>query len=251
MTLDWQAEGLRLTAFLAPSAQPKGDAWWEYVTGNPPDTHTSKPALGQLVDVGPFNDKTLTLSIQAGRIDWLLSPSQDVVQDSSIVLKTVGSFPGVLDGYVQMMQEWLGKCPGVLRLAFGTTLLAPIESKPSGYQRLGRILPAVRLDPTGSEDFFYQINRPRIASGSFGSLKINRLSRWSVASLQRFSSSVALGSPTAPQLQISSKIMACRLELDMSTPNDRVEELQHKALPDIFRRLTVMGTEIAAKGDAA
>lgn len=244
----WKAESLRLTTFLTPSAQPKGDDWFASIAGAQPETRTEKPSLGQLVDVGAFEDSTLTLSVQAGRIDWFLGPSQSTIQDGAVAIKSVGSFPGVLDVFSRPMLKWLSKCPPVLRLAYGAVLLEPVENKELGYERLGGSLPSVRVDAKESEDFFYQINRPRTLSANRGHLKINRLSKWSVSSFQLFSAAIA-PDMKVPYQHLGPKTLACRLELDISTRAENQVELPHQELPEIFRELAVLGTEIAEKGD--
>jgi hypothetical protein len=245
---DWQAESLRLTAFLTPSVQPNGGDWWASIAGTQPETRTAKPALGQLVDSGTFEDNMLTLSIQAGRIDWFLGPNPAVAQDSSVPIKSVGPFSSALDGFLRAMLKWLELCPPVLRLAYGVVLLEPTESKEAGYKRLAESLPSIRLDAKDSEDFFYQINRPRQTPANLGHLKVNRLSKWSVSSFQMFSSVIA-PDMKIPYQHLGPKTLVCRLELDISTPAEKPDELPHEKLKEIFRELTVVGTEIAEKGD--
>lgn len=244
---NWQAESLRLTAFVTPSAQVKGEDWWTRIAGTQPETRTAKPALGQMVDAGIFEGNSLTLSIQPGRIDWFLSPDQSKVEDSAVEIRSIGSFREVVGTFLSAMLKWLELCPPIIRLAYGAILLEPVENKEVGYRRLSEYLPSVRVDAEASADFSYQINRPRKSQVKIDGLQINRLSKWSVTSLH--SVTLAVGPKLIHQYRSAAQTMACRLELDINTPAEIQDELPHDKLGDIFRELTNMGSEIANRGD--
>lgn len=249
----WQAETVRMTAFLAPSAQVKADGWWMATVGSEPDTRTSKPSRGELVETGNYLDNSLTLSVQPGRIDWILAPSQAQIENSEIEIKTVGRFPEVADSFGHAMSAWLKICPPVVRLAYGSVLLERVESKEAGYRQLSKYLPSIKVD-ADSQDFFYQVNRPKLLSAGKENLKFNRLSKWSVMSFQPVRLAFSIGSPpTVGPATIfappGSTVYAGRLELDLSTPGDRQNELAHDELTAIFAQLVAFGSEIANRGD--
>ncbi len=104
----------------------------------------------------------------------------------------------------------------------------------------------MQLDPTSS-DFSYQINRPRISGSGIPDLKINRLSKWSVASwrLEEWS----LGPQTTVKTLEGQEAFSCRLELDINTAADFSGEITSQSLASIFAEQINLGAEIAEHGD--
>jgi hypothetical protein len=242
-------ESLRLTAFLGATPSPREPTWWSDLTDNEPETRTSKPPMGVFQEIGVFQDRTLVLSIQPGRIDWLFNPGPSQVEAE---ISSVGDIPSAQGIFLPAMRRWLGEmAPAVIRMGYGVTLLEPVRDKVAGYMRLAELLPAVHIDPQGSADFIYQINRPRQSALGIQNLSINRLSNWSVALIQRFGFIFSAGSPPAlapPQL---GALSAVRIALDISTAPTFPGELPHGRLADIFDELINLGAEIAAHGDRA
>src|SRR5208282_50763 len=105
--------------------------------------------------------------------------------------------------------------PPAIRLAYGAILLQPVDNRETGYLRLGELASAVKIDPK-SEDFFYQINRPR-ESTTLKNMRLNRLSKWSVALFQpmRFAFGFPQNQPAQPMVYShgGTPAMACRVEL--------------------------------------
>src|SRR5271157_274073 len=240
-----QTESLRLTSFFAPSVQVAGPTWWADLVGGQPETTTSKPARGEFQQAGPLSERTLTLSTQPGRVDWFLTPrfEEGVVPEG----RWAGRFSDALEAFVPVMTQWLRTCPEVTRLAFGAIVYEPAVDKVAGYRRLADYLPSVRLDPEGSFDFFYQINRPR-SSTAMENLKINRLSKWSVAAFVPVRLALNQGSLHS---FVGEGEQACRIELDISTEAERAEELPGANLPSLFEELKNLAVELATKGDVA
>src|SRR5215469_4073100 len=132
---NWLAESFRLTVFLAPNVQPKDEGWWARVTGANPESKTAKPARGELVETGIFQSNVLTLSVQPGRIDWILSPNLSSENESGEI-KSVGSFEDVGKTFSTAMSSWLNYCPPIVRLAYGAVMLEPVENRKAGYIRI-------------------------------------------------------------------------------------------------------------------
>src|SRR5437667_8331987 len=72
----------------------------------------------------------------------------------------------------------IDKVLDVRRLAVGEQMLLPVASPVKAYRALGKFLPSVKIDPEGSSDFFYRINRPRTVDLNGRPMIINRLSQW-------------------------------------------------------------------------
>lgn len=244
----WQVKTLRLTAFPSPSAQFLEPTWWADLVGEPPESKTLRPRERVQQEEGLFEGKKLVLNARPTRIDWLFTPIDDrelEVED----FPTLGPFSESLDIFLPLMLRWfeLETCPSVQRLAFGAILLHSVESRQAGDRQISAYLPSVQLDLEGSSDLLYQINRPRDSSSGVPDLRINRLSKWSVATMK----SVAFSMRAASVEYISARgeHFACRLELDINTSQYFQGELAREQLPQVFQELVDLGKEIAREGD--
>jgi hypothetical protein len=115
------------------------------------------------------------------------------------------------------------------------------------YQKLSEFLPRIWIDPVGSTDFGYQVNRPR-KSLTIDGQRIQRLSKWS-ASL-----SGLIQLQVAPLVSQQSAILqegqnACRIEIDISTDPLIAEPLPAAKLAPILDELIQLGLEITSQGD--
>jgi hypothetical protein len=236
---EWEAESLRLTAFLSPSAQIDQHDWWKTIVGDLPERTTSERSTGIQQEEGKFGDGKLSLIVQPTRIDWQLTPL-DVSPSSPLGFPKVGPWLDSLRSFHDLMLSWIEIAPPVQRLAFGAVFLLQVPNSQEGYKKLSDYLP-FELDKD-STDFFYQINRPRKSTSiKQFDLKINRLSKWNV--LGGFA--LSLNQP----LQIKPTQFSLRLELDLSTAEDFQNELPSEQLPQILSELVEVGKEIALKGD--
>lgn len=209
---DLQTESLRLTAFLAPAAQGDQPAWWADLVGAQPETRTSKPSKGELQETGTVGERTLVLSVFPGRVDWFLGPrfEEGVIRET----RWAGRFPDTLEAFGQLMTRWLAICPALVRLALGVVVHEPALDKVTAYRKLAQYLPAVTVDPDGSQDLLYQINRPRNSAVLEG-LKINRLSKWSAALF--VSLRMEITGQQVQQQRVGAGAHSCRVELDLNT----------------------------------
>jgi len=238
----WQAESFRVTCFPSSATDISSKNWWMDVIGEQPENTTIRAKDGFRQDEGHINSRKVLLGIQPIRIDWLMLPND---QEGEI---SIGSFQEGLDVFLTLMSRWFKVNPPIRRLAFGTVLMLPVDSKQSGYELLGNYLPNVKLDPIGTSDFLYQINRPRTSQTKISDLLINRLTKWSV--LKRGLVGFEL-SPSLPMAAFvpSSETLACRVELDLNTSADYKGDLPSDQLTEIFNELIDLTKEIALKGD--
>lgn len=236
---DWQVQNLRLTAFLN---SPIGVSFWDRLLGGPPEQVTESPRTKERQEVGAaFGEATLLFKSEPLRLDWILHEGKEAL--------AVGPWETTLNTFADLMNRWftLEDCPPVKRLAFGCILLAPASDRPNGYRLLQHYLPSVTIDPEASSDFFFQINRPRESTLGISGLRINRLSKWSVASLIMRQISIGLSGVTAAPL--SPPLFGCRLELDINTVSDYQGTFERQQLPSLLQELTSLGQEIVIEGD--
>ncbi|MGL5872035.1 MAG: hypothetical protein ACRC2R_06650 [Xenococcaceae cyanobacterium] len=242
---EWQANNLRLTAFLSPSAQIGEQDWWQTLLGELPDNKSSQPKTGIQQEEGSFKDGQvegkLILIVQPTRVDWQLVPSDF----NGSEIPTIGSFLDSVNSFLALMLRWLKDSPPIQRLAFGSSILQFVNSSQEGYKCISGYLP-FDLDEDSS-DFFYQINRPRQSTSvELPDLKINRLSRWGIQLLVNIAFS--LNKP-APQRTTKPAQVTIALDLDINTAENILDELPSEQLSQIFKELVELGKEIAEKGD--
>lgn len=239
---DWQVESLRITSFPSATTQVNVANWWHDLVGEQPENRVVRLKEGLHQDEGHVHDTKLILGVQPMRIDWLVVPSDS--QDKF----WVGPFQDSLDSFLELMARWFKIIPPTKRLAFGAVLMLPVEDRRSGYILIANYLPHIKLDPEGSSDFLYQINRPRNSRTGIPGLKINRLTKWSVARRGTGQIELSLHEPKASYFP-TSESYACRLELDINTIQDYQGNLPHDQLSGIFQELVDLGKEIVIKGD--
>jgi len=217
---EWAAQVLRVTLFPASWERPDDLGWWAQMTGEEPESETLKRRQGILQESGPLEDGQLALSIQPTRIDLLFaSKTTDYTEKEGEdgTPPTLGQFQQALAAFLKAVKNWfaLESCPAAERLAFGAVLLRPVENRSQGYTLLNAFLPYVQLDPDGSSNLLYRINRRRPLKMDIPALQVNRLSAWSVMKWQT-------GQAAIQGLEITKHVpieegCACRLELDINT----------------------------------
>lgn len=239
---NWLAQSVRVTAFPVSGFEIPEVSWWTTLVAEPPETRTMKPREGILFEEGIVQEGRLRLKIHPIKIDWhyVVARPEKVEQG----IPSLGTFSQTLELFVPLMRRWLkDMCPKINRLAFGASIFQPVQDQKTGYETLGRYLPAVKIDPIGSSDFLYRINRPRQLKTGMPGLKINRLTSWSVIRLESHSA-------VAQRLFVQDlNLRACYVELDISTSQDHEGDLPSDKLTGIFDELLSESKELATEGD--
>jgi hypothetical protein len=218
---------------------------WNQLLGTEPQIAQSLPRQGARIEAGPHQSGWVVLEANPVRIDWKFSPQPDAPSPS--IWDTVGELAQAEATLRPLMQRWFRQSPPLYRVAFGAVLLKPVDDLAMGYHILGSMLPLIQLDPTGSSDFMYQINRRRRSKSDVRDLEINRLSKWSVA--HRKTISMGISPSPSPADETGPGLYACRLELDInSVPiSNRVIKKSH--LPRLLDEFIELANEIAVEGD--
>ena len=243
----WRAGALRLTVLRTPTSEAAPSDWWAKIVGIEPESRTSKPKAGEFVDQGPFAEGSLALSIRLERIDWQYVPARQ--EEVVVGFPDVGTLKVALNAFVPVMMKWLEVCPRGKRLAFGASLFQSVGGREEGYAKLAEYLHSVKMDPKGSSDFTYQINRSRKSAPGEG-LSVNRLSRWDVASTGRIQIQVT----PAAQMKMTAQSLpgmefAIHTELDINTAAEFERDLPHDKLQAILDELVEFAIEISERGD--
>ena len=246
---DWQVESLRLSAFMVDVIDPAKTRCWESLVGKIPDELRSQPQQQLVVEEGPFLNGRLLVEARRNRFDWRLIHD---LNNPSHEFPVMGSYDALESRFRDLMLKWLADCPPIHRVAYGGVLLLPAESQLDAYKKLDGLLPAVDIDPENTRDLTYRINRRRNSRCEIEGLKINRLSTWSVAQIVDTLVEMSAGGHHPPKvMQSPNSRNICRLELDINTVPEFVQELDKRLLPEIFNELVDTGNEIAAKGDVS
>lgn len=243
----WQTESLRVTAFPVLPMDNEGTGWWQVVAGEEPESRTVQPRMGLVQETGRIGDGrfSLTLSCLRDRVDWLFATGP--LEREHGGLPTCDAFSEAVDVFRNALGGWLQVAPPLKRIAFGMVLLAEVSDIRSGYQSLSSYLPSVNLDPEGSTDFSYSINRPRNLKSFPQIEKVNRLSRWAV--VQMLGMTIALSQGKAVSQALGQASIACRLELDINTDAAFNGEIPTENIPAVLDELIGLGKEIADYGD--
>jgi hypothetical protein len=241
-----QTESLRFTVFLPANQRVGNQSWWTELVGVEPESRNSRPNIGQLLEAGPVRAYGLVLAINPGRVDWILTPKQEegVPPES----RWAGPLDETLPFFVELMTQWFAFCPPVVRLALGAVLHEPMRDRQEAYSRLAQYLPTVQIDPEGSSEFFYQVNRPR-KSKTIEGMRINRLSKWSAALTVPVRFSISLGQTQGQMEKVGDGEQTCRIELDISTDQESTEKLSPPILPALLMEFMDLAKEIVADGD--
>ena len=240
--VDWEAEQLRITTFHPLDVGMDALAgWWESVTGDKPEQQVDRPREGIREISGLFQDKRLVLASQPGRVNVLLLPPAPPLGEEADRLPALGPLASALDTLRVLGPSWLNSERPITRLAFGAVLVKSVPDLPSGHRIISQFLP-FGLDESNVSDLFYQINRPRNSRDE--RMRINRLTRWSVA--QGGTISFAIGPHEVTRSESDARF-ACRVELDINTQANRVALIDNKL--SLFEEMIEYGEEIARQGD--
>ena len=242
----WNVERLRATTFHPTSIDfEQGTKWWQEVIGESPDQVLTRPKQRVSQQSGDLDENQVTLLVRPERVDWNIQAATDDSDELGQEFETLGPFTSALEPYSKLVNSWLMICPTSSRLAFGAVLVRQVTDFASAIGVLSKYLPDVRLDETGSEDFLYQINRPRDSRQKPG-LRINRLTKWSVTQFGTIS--LELG-PSSGNLMSGPRQLACQLELDINTPANSSKPFAREEVGKLFLELLELGKELALEGD--
>ena len=244
---EWQAESLRLTAFLSDMIDPAATPFWESLVGRAPDEIRSIPRQQMVTEEGPYSDGRLRVEVRQNRVDWRLSFDP---RSPALRSPTIGPYRIVEQNFRVLMRKWLAGSLAVHRLGYGSVLLLPLGSLSEVCAKLNDILKTVQLDQEGVQDFTYRINRRRDSRVGIEGLKINRLSTWSAAQIMNALVEIPSGGQGVPRIVPSADSgHMCRLELDMNTSPEFRRKFTPSEMEKIFDELVAFSCEIVEEGD--
>ncbi len=249
----WEAESLRATGIFPPGVTLETVPLWRTLSDQPPEQISELPQQGVRQEIGMLGHGQLIISQTTNRVDIIYAPKQAQLPSAAPAiatgvtgLPTVGAFEQALQEFVPIVHRWLNAAQSVGRLAFASVLLHRVATARDGYEILRELLlPHVKVDPEGSSEMLWQINRKRV-SKVLSNKNINRLSKWSLAQLRR----VEMTIENAGILPAATGTLdtAVRVEIDINTEDVR-DPLPPEALVPLFDELCGLAREIAKNGD--
>ncbi len=245
--IDWVVEHLRLTAFPATGTfdAASSQTWFERVTGDVPEQSITQQRGALAVVSGPLakhQGVQMQLQVDPVAVHWRLLAAG---LGSGSELNSIGVLANFEAPFKELAAAWLRVAPALRRLAVGAVLVHPVQGRSEGHAELQKLLPAIAI-PERAEDLLYQINRPRMST-IFEALKVNRVTKFSVGVVQRFT----VGVTEIPAFGQADSQYFTRLETDLSTPADRRDAFRtdDDSLRELLSELWDMTFEISLQGD--
>jgi hypothetical protein len=186
----------------------------------------------------------LILAIDRSRLDWQM---EGVDEGDPWQVPVLDRWSEAVAGFQAVVEAWLrrGDVPDLLRVAFGAVLLQPVASIEEGNQRLMQAVPGLPLKINNTSDALFQVNRPCESWSYAGQLRLNRLTKWSVATIQSFEISL----PRMVPVSTGDEQCVFRVELDINTDATRGKPLDRSRLPELFGELVQLALGLATDGD--
>ncbi len=242
---EWDIESLRVSLFspVGSLISAKQDIW-QKVTDNEPDSIDTRPRERVTRAVGSVDKNNLQLLIREDRLDWIIQPNIDshLPTDPVLTLKDTNETLALLQKATRYSLETISI---VQRFAFSPVLIKHVSEPTAGLSQLSRYLP--RLDTASMEgsDFIYQ-NNVRQRSTSVPHVRINRLSKWSIAQIG--SLELKVRASERPHVNTPSIRYARMLNLDVNS-DPTTGAVSGDKIPGLFDELVTLANQVATKGD--
>lgn len=246
-TIVWHAEQLRTTLFPAESPLSLNLLdLWKHIRNDEPDNFSLKPPLQRIEK--ELDGRNFIITFSVDRIHFQMLPPTPTNPPAE-PFAVIGDFKKVLPIFEDVVRPWLENenQDNIIRLAVGGILLSEVKSREVGYHNLDKLLPAVQIDAENSRDFQYQINRPRDIKIGKEPSYFNRICTWSVLKSQAVG--FIVGQKGTAHRETFPIKFACRLALDISTPQDNEIIFNRELIGPLSHELHEIGIEIADYGD--
>lgn len=241
---DWLVESLRCTVFPMEPGAVLAD--FAVAMGVAPDRVDAQPKLGITQESAVMDDGVTTVALE--RVPLLAHFRMGMPPEARITTGVdLPELSVANEAFLDRAATWLCALPHLSRLAYGAVFLRPVSSRVEGYEVLGTLLHSLKVDPRGSQDLRFQINRPRDIEFDGEVFRINRLTKWTVrkALLAAMSPDRAVTTPLGAEYHVM-------LDLDVNTIQGHgvVPEEPQRVL-ELFKTLVGLGVEISEQGDVA
>jgi hypothetical protein len=243
---EWYIESLRLTGFFAGEVNLLEEETWRIVTGTNPEATAARLAEGIRNARGNFEGVPLVLTIQTNRIDWLLAGIPTSELAGKIGFPAIGTVGEAWPRVQRLLNQWRPHMPSFRRVGIGAVAFFPVSSRQEGYASLRPYLQHVEIDPAGSTDLLFRINRPRPSASGISGLRINRVATWAVGESRAF---VFQPSSQAADITSVRPVYSCRVELDINTAPDYLGLIDPKLGAMLMEECLSLAAQLIERGD--
>ncbi|WP_375783027.1 hypothetical protein ACE10Z_24315 [Bradyrhizobium sp. Pha-3] len=240
MSFDWICESLRLTAFSTGTASITGEDW-KRLTGQD-EAEQEQKGGGRHIFVSNLMGGQLSLGALGNRCDCVLIPG---VPGASGV-PSLGAWPGAMYSFLEKTIPLLERMSfPVARVGFAPILLLPFPERLDAYKALTSLVKSIKHPADKLHDLHFRINWP-VASKTDSTLRLNRITTWSVVQIQLQVFTPDAVNPAAFSDDITH---ALRLELDHNTDVKHATAFDAALLAPIYRELADLALENAILGE--
>jgi len=240
----WRTLGIRLSVFPVGPWEAPADLWRDIV-GELPANEANQPREHVRVQSGPWQGGTLQLTASQLLTVWFGLPpptpeGRPQVENWAVV--------DILPAFHSITRAWLASADfGIKRIGFGLNALLSAQDQVSAYRLLNGIVSAVEIDPEATSDFTYQINRPAPSQTLGGSVRLNRLMKWSAPFFRGAQIQVAPGG-TIETTSLAGEQYA-GMEIDTNTPAEWTDPLDKERLGAIYDELVKLAWQSLEFGE--
>jgi len=211
---------------------------WRSIANSEPEQVIRNGTMKQLIAEGPHANGRLSVVSALGRIDTILSPLPSPVGGQ---WPSIGNWP--MRASVLRLMEFVKDIPPITRIAFGATVISPVEDKIAGYRLIEQgafdIQPKI---PDEVSDFLLQFNCPVRSRRGPDGMTINRLARWGVAQVKLIWMQIG-SSPPISREPTTREVMAARLELDFNTAAEWTNEIPRNQVTELAAELVELSEQ--------
>jgi len=237
----WLMESLRVTFIAGGPVVGVNKNWWRILTGAEPETVTTRSAVAEHSESGPYGEGRLEMKVTFNRVDWMYTP----VPVPGPTVPAIGAADEMLHALEGPIAQWLAAAETpFVRLAYGPTMLRKVDNIVEANKVAQAYLPFLQFDAAVARDVFNQINFP-IQSAAVDGLTLNRVSKVMSAVAQVIN--INVGQPV-PKIETTTY---SRVELDFSSQTDRSEPLSVENQTALLSEMIGQGRAFLEKGVAA
>lgn len=245
MSIQWNAELLRVSLFSNEPIRPAESLWTQLTGIEEAESRRSTPNGGKMYS-GTFEEAQMTLQFNVNRVDIFRSSKPETMNAEVPMFPSLGEWRSNHARFAELLEKWISSVDfPMVRMAFGAVLLAEFQSQEDVLRNLAPLTPSLKVDEKMRE-LIYRINWP-IGSKSVDGLMLNRITQWNPAQL--ITKSIILDEQSAQTLDLDESRHALRLECDVNTDATNTQPFDFERRVHIFRELIELAAENAEKGE--
>lgn len=236
----WLAPQLRLSVF-SDQQVSLSDSDWSVLTGISEAENRSTIPGGRVFFGTALGAMTIA-QFQGTRADIILRSGEAGPPDIDPYL----GLADALKQFVPATERWLRQLRlPIKRIAFGATLLFPVETVEAGYHELSSLLRSVKISP-GMRDLLYRCNWRR-TSKEFPDVELNRLTTWTILTVM--GRGIQLAGGQVRVIDEGNEMQFVQLEVDHNTAVESSDAFNIERAGPIYDELVGLALENTQQGE--